>query len=398
MNPGVAARIAERDLKSQVRARSFVSQALLLPMLLTLIIGTALGGAGTTRMPRSPVALVGAEDEFARGLAAELERSANARVERTTLARATQALRAGRLVAVVVVPPDLRRAALRPAAAGEVRVLADPASRVGAFAVERVVRSYLDALEAGRAGVLAAVQALQPRDAPELARLVERVEPVVTRRLSAPRLSFRGDAAAGQSAGYFAYYAVAFGVMFTLLTATQGAGGLLEEAERGTLARLLAAPVGTPTLLAGKLLALYGLAVLQLGLFVLATWAVYRVNWGAPLPVAVGVVAVAAAAAGLGGVVIGLTRSIEQVGTTSLFLVILMSLLGGSMYPVESLPGAVQTLSRFTFNRWAIETFQTLGAPGLGLRDALLPLAVLLATAAAGAAFGAVRIAGRFRQ
>lgn len=397
MNPAVAVRIAERDLKSQVRARSFVSQALLLPMLLTLIIGTALGGTGSRELPPNPIAIVGADDELSRGLARELEKTANARVQRMTLSQATEAVLSGRLVALVEIPEGLRRAAARPGKSGEVRVLTDPASRVGAVAVGRVTQSYLDALEAGRAATLATVQALRPQDAPELGRLLTSVEPVISARLSNPRVSFRADAASGQSAGYFAYYAVAFGVMFTLLTATQSAGGLLEEAERGTLSRLLAAPVSTSTLLAGKLLALYGVAVLQLGLFVVATWLIYGVNWGAPPGVLVGVLAVAAAAAGLGGVVIGVTQSIEQVGTTSLMLVILMSLLGGSMYPVESLPGIVQTLSRFTFNRWAIDAFQTLRAPGLGLADAALPLGVLLAVAALGAVFGTARLASRFR-
>src|SRR5262249_1019883 len=57
------------------------------------------------------------------------------------------------------------------------------------------------------------------------------------------------------------FYAAGIGVMFLLFSSVAGAGGaLLDEAEAGTLERLLSTNIGMPGLLAGKwlLLALVG--------------------------------------------------------------------------------------------------------------------------------------------
>lgn len=395
MNLRAIYRIVERDLRAQLRSRSFFVQTLLLPLVLTLILGTALGG--TKAISPVPVGLVGVDDSISRGLEKILTDAKLASVQRFSAAEGEAAVRAGRLVMLIELPDDTRRALLRANESAEVRIISDAASRERALVIEQVTRAYLAQLEAGRAALLGAVQALKPPDAPTLGRSIDAIQPRVQTALEKPTVQISRSIAIGRSQGLLAYYAIAFGVMFTLLSVTNGAGGLLDEIERGTITRLLSAPLTPTGLIVAKFVALSLLAIAQLGLFAVMTSLLFGVSWGPIVPAFVGIVATAAAAAGFGGVVIGLAQSHEQVNVISLVFVLIMSLLGGSIWPIETLPGLAQGLSRLTYNRWAIEGFQTLSVPGLGLGDILPDVLVLLVMGAIGLAFGAIRLSRWFR-
>ena len=70
------------------------------------------------------------------------------------------------------------------------------------------------------------------------------------------------------------FYAAAIGVMFLLFTASGAAGSLLDEAESGTLDRVLSSRVTMTKLLAGKLAFNTLLAFIQLVVMFLWGWAV----------------------------------------------------------------------------------------------------------------------------
>ena len=69
--------IAWRDLLAQLRSRSFLVQTLLLPFILTLLIGNAIGG--TRKADPLPVAVVGT-GEIAKSIGGLLEDSKIAKV------------------------------------------------------------------------------------------------------------------------------------------------------------------------------------------------------------------------------------------------------------------------------------------------------------------------------
>ena len=89
-------RVTQRDLLAQLRSRSFLVQTLLLPMILTFIIGNALGGS---RSPApSPVVMVGAENRVTKALADVLTTSELANIVYTTKAAGQQMLETGQAV------------------------------------------------------------------------------------------------------------------------------------------------------------------------------------------------------------------------------------------------------------------------------------------------------------
>ena len=384
--------IASHDLLSQLRSRSFLVQTLLLPFILTLLIGNAIGG--TRKVEPLPVGLVGT-GEIATSIARLLEQSNLAKVfTLPDASSAENAVRIGQATIAVILPERLEAKLLRSDKL-EVRILLDPTSHQRGEVIKQLVLGYMQQLEAARAAILGGVRAIAPSSAQELQKTLTSLRQKVEKQYQVASIELQTKEAAGRSQGIFAYYAVAFGVMFTLLSATNGAGGVLDELERGTIHRLLAAPVTPVLLLVSKFLALWLLGVWQLVAFALFSSLIYGVSWGAPWAVLPIILATAAAAAGFGGLIIGISRSREQLNTLSLVFVLVMSLLGGSMWPLETLPGVAQMLSKFTYNRWSIEAFQ-LTATGSSDPHLYLAIGVLCSMAVVGVAFGSIQLSRRF--
>ena len=155
-----------------------------------------------------------------------------------------------------------------------------------------------------------------------------------------------------------AFYAAAFGVMFLLWTASGAAGSLLDEAESGTLDRVLASRVSMGTLLAGKMTFAILLAFTQLTAMFVFGWLVYRVDLPHHIPgfVVMGL-STAFAVAAFGMLLASICRSRAQLGALSTIVIMSMSAIGGSMFPRYFMPKAMQTAGLFTINAWAIDGF-----------------------------------------
>jgi ABC-2 type transport system permease protein len=385
-------RVTERDLLAQLRSRSFIVQTLLLPMILTFIIGNALGGS---RVPEpAPVVIVGGQNRVTEAFSSILEDNKLATVQFQSLEAGQRLLESGRAVVMIQFPENPERDLLR-GRSFEIGVTVDAASHYRGAVIQSITEGFGDQLEITRATLLGAVRALKPETSSELARVLEATQTKVQAEFEARAPAIDAQEISGRQAGFFTYYAIAFGVMFTLLSATHGAGGLLEELERGTINRLLSAPLSPAGLLVGKFLGLWVMAIFQLGGFVIASSVFYRVDWGEPVGVLVTVLATAAAAGGFGAIIAGIASSPEQVNVLGLVFVLVMSLLGGSMYPIDALPELAQQLSRLTYNRWSIEAFQLLST-GLNASAIWLDVIVLSGMALVGLIFGAQRLSRRF--
>ena len=155
-----------------------------------------------------------------------------------------------------------------------------------------------------------------------------------------------------------AFYAAAFGVMFLLWTSSGASGSLLEEAESGTLDRVLASRVSMGTLLAGKMAFAIFLAFTQLTVMFVFAWLVYRVDLPHHIPgfIVMGL-STSLAVAAFGILLASICRSRGQLGALSTIIIMSMSAIGGSMFPRYFMPKAMQTAGLFTINGWAIDGF-----------------------------------------
>jgi ABC-2 type transport system permease protein len=154
------------------------------------------------------------------------------------------------------------------------------------------------------------------------------------------------------------FYAAAIGVMFLLFTASGAAGALLDEAESGTLDRVLSSRVTMTSLMLGKLTYNSLLAFAQLVLMFLWGWAAFRLDFWSHIPgfIVMGVCsAVAVAAFGL--LLASICRTRAQLGALSTLIILVMSAIGGSMFPRFLMPEAMQKAGLLTINAWAIDGF-----------------------------------------
>lgn len=154
------------------------------------------------------------------------------------------------------------------------------------------------------------------------------------------------------------FYAAAIGVMFLLFTASGAAGVLLDEAESGTLDRVLSSHVTMTGLLLGKLIYNSLLAFAQLILMFVWGWAVFQLDFWSHIPgFAVMGICTAVAVAAFGMLLASVCSTRAQLGAVSTLVILVMSAVGGSMFPRFLMPEAMQKAGLLTINAWAIDGF-----------------------------------------
>jgi ABC-2 type transport system permease protein len=166
-----------------------------------------------------------------------------------------------------------------------------------------------------------------------------------------------------------AVFAAGLGVMFLLFSAAGAGGALIEEVESGTLDRILSTRVTMTQLLLGKLFYLSTVAVAQLTVMFLWGELFFGLELHRHVPgFLVMTVVTALSASAFGLVLAALSRTRMQLVALSNLLILVMSALGGSMFPRYLLSESVQKIGLVTLNAWAIDGFMK-----VFWRDAPLP-------------------------
>ena len=177
--------------------------------------------------------------------------------------------------------------------------------------------------------------------------------------------------------------AAGLGVMFLLFSAAGAGGALIEEVESGTLDRVLSTRVTMSQLLSGKLLYLATVAVAQLTVMFVWGEIFFGLELHRHVPgFLVMAVVTALAASAFGLVLAALSRTRMQLVALSNMVILVMSALGGSMYPRFLMSEGVQKVGLVTLNAWAIDGFMKVFWRDEPL-TALWPQVLFLAAAAA---------------
>jgi ABC-2 type transport system permease protein len=194
------------------------------------------------------------------------------------------------------------------------------------------------------------------------------------------RVKTRAVVGANKKSPMISFYAAAIGVMFLLFTASGSAGALLDEAESGTLERVLSTRVTMTKLLGGKLVFNTLLAFVQLVAMFLWGWAVFKLDFFNHLPgFAVMGLCTAFAVAAFGMLLASLCHTRAQLGALSTLVILIMSSVGGSMFPRYLMPEAMQKAGLLTINAWAIDGFTKVFWRDLPLQDLWPQVSVLMA-------------------
>ena len=161
-----------------------------------------------------------------------------------------------------------------------------------------------------------------------------------------------------QDTSIISFYAAAIAVMFLLFAASAVAGSLLDEVDSGTLERVLSTRVGMTGLLAGKWTWLTLLGMMQITVMFVYGMLVFRLDLLHHLPgFAVMTFFTAATTAAFGLLLASLCRTRAQLGGISTLVILVMSALGGSMFPRFLMTPGMQKAGLVTFNAWALDGY-----------------------------------------
>ncbi len=212
------------------------------------------------------------------------------------------------------------------------------------------------------------------------------------------RVKTRAVVGENKKSPMISFYAAAIGVMFLLFTASGSAGALLDEAESGTLERVLSTRVTMTKLLTGKLVFNTLLAFVQLTAMFLWGWAVFKLDFFDHLPgfIVMGLVTAFAVAA-FGLLLASACKTRAQLGALSTLLILIMSSVGGSMFPRYLMPESMQKAGLLTINAWAIDGFTKVFWRDLPVRE-LWPQVTVLVAIGAGLFLIARRVARRWEM
>jgi ABC-2 type transport system permease protein len=165
--------------------------------------------------------------------------------------------------------------------------------------------------------------------------------------------------------------------LFTFLTALSAGAALIQTRELGVARRMLSTPTSAGTILAGQATGRIAVAIFQATYLVLATWLLFRVDWGDPLATGV-VVLLFCVLSGAAGMLVGATfRNDSQAGGVGIGLGLGLAALGGSMVPLEIFPEGMSTVAFVTPHAWANTAMAEIVRRDGGLGDVLLEVGVL---------------------
>jgi ABC-type multidrug transport system permease subunit len=151
-------------------------------------------------------------------------------------------------------------------------------------------------------------------------------------------------------------------VMFTMLILlTGGAIHLVLERERGLLRRLASTPIPRAKLVAGKWLGKLLLGLVQLGFGVLAGTLLFRMSWGAALPMVIVIlIAWAAFNASLALLLGNIARSAAQMAGMGVLATMTLASLGGCWWPIEVTPEWAQRVALVLPTGWTMDAMHRL--------------------------------------
>lgn len=176
------------------------------------------------------------------------------------------------------------------------------------------------------------------------------------------------------------YYAMGMMTLFLLFSAAQGSTLLLSEKKGYTLQRMMVAGYKHYQIVMGKYVVVFAIAILQMMIMIFYSRIAFNVVWGRPASVAVVVILSAFAIAGLGTMFSVITL---KMGNYSLAIAMetvvfhIFGLIGGAYIPIQVLPEMLQRFSIVPINGVALNTFMQIMSGGslADVRNGLLIIA-----------------------
>lgn len=390
--------IGIKDLTVTVRDFSALGILLVMPAVLIMVLGTALGNLAAN-IEKTPLGIVNLDkgDVGARitdGFFTDAQLSKLFLATRyRSAADARAAVARGDLAGAIVVPDDFSRR-LDTGKPSQLLLYTDPGREIAGTIIRSVSEAVSTRVSAASIAARTSgfyVTSMRVSDYSFVGRVIgEAVQSASeTGALTAIGLD-ETTAAQGKDISNLSYYAVGMSAMFILFGSMFGAFSLIRERDDWTLPRMLMTPATRGDVVGGKMLGVFLVGLTQFAVLYLFTTTI-GVTWGDPIAVFLVAVPTVSAATGMAVLIAALGKTVRAVSGIAQIVIQFMAAIGGSFIPVAVFPAWLQPLHYASVNGWAIDGFLSVMRGGSAL--AILPnTGALLLMAVVFGAVGAWRL------
>jgi len=280
---------------------------------------------------------------------------------------------------IIILPPDLTTSI----SLGEnkpVTVVGNSAMPLQAYVVKNVVQSAANLVSAAQSAIITIYH--YDREAglsgAELdARYNNAIMEYFLEALARNEIFLDAGDGSAYSLTPVEYFTAALIVVFMMFAGMPAMKMLTMERSAGITRRLSGTPVRAWMVPLSKLIVSVLLLILQFGIIIVFTSMVFNNYWGAPVKnilMLFGAIILAVSAWSV--FVASVASSPASADVIGNLGILLMAVVGGSIYPLASMPGFMRGLSTLTINRWAMDGFMVLfsgnDAAGTGLHSLVL--------------------------
>lgn len=347
--------LAQAEVLHVIRDRATLAQVLIVPIIQLLI----LSNAATFEIRDSDTYLVDLDrSSLSRGLVTRLEASGHFRIRdaSASLDQANEALLAGDVTMVLVIPADFEELLVRGGQAPiELSLNAEKGSAAG------IVQSYAGRIINDYAASLAEAEGIRGR----------------------PLLNISVRSWYNTTLNYKHYMVPGILVaLITLIGTLLTSQNIAREKELGTLEQLNVTPITRAQFIIGKLLPFWVLGLVELALGLTVGWLVFDIPMRGSLLLLFGVAGLyLCGALGIGLWISTLVDTQQQAMFTSFFIVNIYLLMSGLFTPVDSMAEWVQTVSLVNPVRHFVAISRAILVKGAGPAEIATPFFVLVAAA-----------------
>lgn len=176
------------------------------------------------------------------------------------------------------------------------------------------------------------------------------------------------------------YFTAGLLVIFLMYGGIPSIKMLVAERNSGIMRRLLATPVRTRHIIASKVSVSIIISILQFGVIIVSTSLIFKNYWGGSWSnILLLFTAIIFAVSTWSVMIASFARKSSGVDVLANLGILIMAILGGSIYQISSMPDVVKMFSYLTINRWAMDGFMVIfsGNSELSVQKYVLALVVI---------------------
>lgn len=365
--------LTQKDFKRKWKNPVVILGFLLIPVIFTIIFGIVFGSSDEQTLPQVPILAVDKDKSFLSQFfvtalnQGELKKLVSLKVVEEEEGR--RLLDKGKASALMVIPENFTEDVWNNRSA-EILLLKNPAEQFLPQIAEEIVDTasllfsalfsvFGDEVSLIREAIKK--EAFADVDVASLSIQIKNRLEGVSRFVFPPVISLKQEIISekaeqtGPSLSVQGYILPAMAIMFLLFICNVVFEDILREKETGTLRRMSASPLKLSEFIWSKTITSALIGMICTSVLIVLGILLFSIQWGNLFLIFLIILCLNIMLAGFISLIYSFIRTERQAGAVLSSVIIVMSMLGGSMIPVENFPPLVQKISKITVNYWGIE-------------------------------------------